>query len=147
MELMDNDYNRPQRCSKCGGVMIFRGVGEYRCEDCKNVEYDDYGKARKYIEEHHGATAAEIEAAIGISQKAIRQMLKDCRLEVAPDSKTFLTCEFCGIPIRSGRFCPICDRKRLNLEEEEKRKNKNNLLKGTGMGKKSDEGAKRFTRE
>ena len=31
-------YHSPAYCSKCGGVMIFRGVGEYRCEDCGNAE-------------------------------------------------------------------------------------------------------------
>ena len=27
----ENDiYNRPLICEKCGGIMIFKGVGEYR---------------------------------------------------------------------------------------------------------------------
>ena len=47
-------YNRPSVCSVCGGKMLFVGVGEYHCERCKNVEFDDYGKVRNYIEEHKG---------------------------------------------------------------------------------------------
>lgn len=39
-----NTYNRPTYCEKCGGVMVFKGVGEYRCEKCGYLDYDDYGK-------------------------------------------------------------------------------------------------------
>ena len=35
-------YNVPRLCKICGGVMVFKGVGEYRCEECGDVEYDDY---------------------------------------------------------------------------------------------------------
>ena len=34
-------YNIPRVCKECGGVMVFKGVGEYHCEDCGAVDYDD----------------------------------------------------------------------------------------------------------
>ncbi len=37
-------YNIPRVCQICGGVMVFKGVGEYHCENCGDVAYDDYGK-------------------------------------------------------------------------------------------------------
>ena len=78
-----NTYNRPTYCEKCGGVMVFKGVGEYECEKCGALEYDDYGKVRNYIEKHMGANAAQASKATGVSQKAIREMLKEARLEIA----------------------------------------------------------------
>lgn len=48
-------YNRPTYCAECGGVMVFKGVGEYQCEKCGYLDYDDYGKVRNYIEKHMGA--------------------------------------------------------------------------------------------
>ena len=54
-----NTYNRPTYCSECGDVMVFKGLGEYRCEKCGFLDYDDYGKARNYVEKHMGANAAE----------------------------------------------------------------------------------------
>ena len=36
-------YNIPRICQKCGGVMVFKGVGEYHCELCDFVDYDDAG--------------------------------------------------------------------------------------------------------
>ena len=78
-----NTYNRPTYCSECGGVMVFKGLGEYQCEKCGFLEYDDYGKARNYVEKHMGANAAEVAKATGVPQKSIRDMLKEGKLEIA----------------------------------------------------------------
>ena len=126
--------------------MVFKGVGEYECEDCKNRDYDDYGKVRLYVEKHHGATAIEVERETGVSQKAIRQMLKEERLEVAENSRAFLHCEICGASIRSGRFCAKCMTSANRQYEAEIRSQKKNL-QGYGQETQGESGAKRFTRE
>lgn len=138
-----DDYHRPVNCPKCNGIMVFKGLGEYKCEDCKYVDYDDYGKVRLYIEKHSGATAMEVEQATGVSQKAIRQLLKEERIMVAEGSAVFLKCEICGTEIRSGRFCPKCLTNHNRRIEEEARKKKN-LLQGYGTVEKGESGAKRF---
>lgn len=144
---LGDQYNIPRVCKKCGGVMVFKGVGEYRCEDCGEVDYDDYGKVRLYIEEHKGATAAQIESAIGVSQRSIRQMLKEGRLEVTKDSKTFLRCEACGKTIRSGQYCPECEIAVHRTLEAEQRAQLKKDIHGTGMVQKGEEGQKRFRRD
>ncbi|MEG1848311.1 MAG: flagellar protein [Lachnospiraceae bacterium] len=143
-----NTYNRPTVCSKCGGLMIFAGVGEYHCEECKHVDYDDYGKVRLYIESHRGATAAQIEEAIGVEQKAIRQMIRESRLEISAESRSFLKCDICGQPVRSGRYCPKCEAQyHKELEEEERERRAKLLGKGIGMDKEiGEKGSKRFQR-
>ena len=142
-QFLDADfYHRPIRCEKCGGIMIFKGVGEYHCEDCRHVQYDDYGKARLYIEKHHGANAAQVEAATGVSQKTIRQMLKDDKLEITADSNFFLKCEICGTNIRSGKLCPKCELNYHRRIEADERQNKD--VHGFGKANKTDSGAKRF---
>lgn len=142
-------YNVPRVCKKCGGVMVFKGVGEYHCEDCDEVEYDDYGKVRLYIEEHRGATAAEIESAIGVPQRTIRRLLKEGRLEVAENSRTFLHCELCGKEIRSGQYCPECEIKVHREMEAQQRKKlqmgKNSM--GFAKVKPGEEGQRRFIRD
>lgn len=145
MEFISPDnYHRPTICKKCGGIMIFKGVGEYQCEKCKAVDYDDYGIVRAYIEQHHGATAAQIEDATGIPQRTIRQMLKEERLEVAKDSICFLRCEICGENIRSGRFCDKCQKERKRLDEVKKREEKKKNIQGHSMGMTGGKGEKRF---
>ena len=112
MERRFNDgdiYNRPLVCEECGGIMIFKGVGEYQCEKCRHVAYDDYGKVRLYVEKHRGATTAQVSMETGVSQKSIRNMLKENKLEITQDSAAFLRCEVCGASIRGGRLCSKCE--------------------------------------
>lgn len=137
-------YHVPKICEKCGGVMIFKGVGEYHCEDCNEIAYDDYGKVRLYLESHKGATAVEIEAGTGVSQKTIRQMLKESRLQVAEGSKMFMHCEICGKELRSGRFCNECEVRAHRSLEEQQRKAK--VMRGVGMAEHGEEGQRRFIR-
>lgn len=145
-----NQYNRPIQCKECGGAMEFKGVGEYHCEDCGAIEFDDYGVVRNYIEEHRGATVAEISFATGVSQREINEMVKEERFEVSADSRTFLKCEGCGIQIRSGRYCPTCLRlaeaaEARKLHEEEMKQRK---LSGVAMGEmETAVGERRFKRE
>jgi hypothetical protein len=146
-----NQYNKPIRCKICGGDMIFQGVGEYQCEKCKSLEYDDYGKVRTYLELHRGATTSEISLATGVNQREINEMLREERFEVSVDSRTFLKCEECGAEIGIGRLCPTClrlkeaanNKKRKSEELEEKKK----VMTGIGMEKRDvATGEKRFKR-
>lgn len=140
-------YNRPYECKKCGGVMIFKGVGEYQCEDCGALDYDEYGIVRNYIEKHSKATMAYIAAQTGVSQKSIRQMLKEGRLEIAPDSRAFLKCEMCGKDIRSGSLCEQCEKSYHRSREEMERAGRKMTGYGTEREKLSKKGEKRFNRE
>lgn len=138
-------YHVPCKCAECGGIMIFKGVGEYHCEECGAVAYDDYGKVRLYLEDHKGANVVEVEHETGVSQKSIRQMLRESRLQVAENSRTFLNCEICKKTIRSGRFCPECELKvHRNVEEHMRRENK---LQGFAAAQAGDRGQRRFMRD
>lgn len=143
--LAPDGYNIPRTCVKCGGVMVFKGLGEYQCEDCGELVYDDYGKVRNYIDEHHGATALQVEEATGVSQKVIRRLLRDGRLEVAEGSKAFLHCDMCGKSIRSGRYCPECEMKiHRGLEAKQREAAHKNNVQGFSSNKQGDEGQRRF---
>lgn len=144
--IMDADNsNRPIYCRKCNGIMIFKGVGEYRCEDCGNLDYDDYGKVRNYVEKHPGATSAEVSTETGVTQKSIRIMLKEERLEIAANSSVFLSCEICGEKIFSGRFCKKCEASYHRNIEEKARSDRNSALSGHSTERpKGEEGAMRF---
>ena len=139
-------YHRPELCPECGGVMIFKGCGEYKCEKCRHIEYDDYGKVRNYVEKHAGVTAAQASDATGVKQKTIRTMLKESRLEIAEGSSTFLKCEICGVKIRSGRVCPKGEVE-FNRRMEQKLHERQKKMAGFGMGRDGEEGTKRFIRD
>lgn len=103
-------------------------------------------KSAFIIEAHRGATAAQIESAIGVPQRTIRLMLKEGRLEITPDSRSFLHCEICGKEIRSGTYCPECEMKMHRSMEAEERERRQKSLQGFGQGKKGEDGQRRFLR-
>lgn len=143
--LAPDGYSIPRACEKCGGVMVFKGLGEYQCEDCGELMYDDYGKVRNYIDDHKGATAVQVEEATGVSQKVIRRLLRDGRLEVAEGSKVFLKCDVCNKPIRSGRYCPECEMKiHRGLEAKQREISHKNNVQGFSGIQKGDDGQRRF---
>lgn len=147
--LLDVDNtNIPIYCEKCNGVMVYKGVGEYKCEECGHIEYDDYGKVRNYVEKHPGVTSAQVSIETGVSQKAIRGMLKEERLEISANSSVFLKCEICGESIVSGRFCKKCEATYHRSIEERARADRNSSLSGHSTERpKGEEGAMRFKKD
>ena len=96
-------------CAECGGEMKYAGLGEFRCVECGNVQFNDYGRVRAYLEAHPGAMQSEVSRATGVSPNRIRQLLVEERIEISANSNIFLNCEMCGMPIRSGSRCPKCE--------------------------------------
>ena len=141
-----NDYNRPTLCKSCGGIMVYKGLGEYQCEDCQQFDYDDYGKVRNYLDKHTGANVAEISSATGVTHKAIREMIKENRFEVIDNRGGYIRCEMCGKNIKSGRLCESCEILYHRQLEEEARGSKKSNISGYGEGTKGDEGHIRYTR-
>ena len=106
---------KPTGCSKCGGELEFRGHGEYRCKSCGNVETDDFGKVKKYLDANGPATALTISEATGVPIDRINGFLREGRVEIPENSEVYIRCEKCGTEIRFGRYCPACASK-LTME-------------------------------
>lgn len=78
-----HDLHKPTECPTCKSDQIeYLGLGQYRCKECLTIMYDDYGKTRKYIEEHPGATEVDVHTATGVSRDTIRQFVREDRFYV-----------------------------------------------------------------
>lgn len=121
----DDIYHRPVYCDNCDEVLIFYSPGRYKCEKCNNIQYDDYGKVREYLYDHRGATAEQVSEAVGVNPRAIRQMLKEEKIEEINSGRgrlSTLSCIKCMKPISSGKMCLNCMQTfNKKLEEEAKR--------------------------
>lgn len=82
MKRMVDAYNRLGVCEVCGGKLIFQGCGEYVCEKCGDITFDDYGKVRSYVETHENASVIDTAAATGVSQDAIRMMIRERKIRI-----------------------------------------------------------------
>lgn len=148
-KLLVDDIKRPMICVECGGILVYKGIGEYVCEECGKAEYDDYGKVRNYLEKHRGANVAEISDATGVSHKSIRDMIKDKRFEIIDNRGGYLRCEICGENISSGRLCSKCEEnyhRSVEAEARAQRQQKKNVS-GYGENAHGEQGSKRYTRE
>lgn len=95
-------------CPLCNSTTQYIGAGEYQCILCKHIITSNYGKIRTFLETNGPSTILEIEQALGIKKEEIKYYLKDSRLEITVNSKTFLQCEICHADIRSGKICDKC---------------------------------------
>jgi hypothetical protein len=148
--ILTGNIHVPKTCEKCGrAAPKYMGVGEYKCENCGFLMYDDFGLVRNYLDEHKGATQSQVSKATGVAMETIRQFLREERLEIVAGSGVFLSCEICNAPIRSGRYCEACaakvDRLRDAAKAAEHRSNKSNI-QGYATGTKGESGKRRFKR-
>lgn len=102
--------NRPVRCRECGGRLQYISGGKYECEKCGNVEKDDFGKVKDYLDEHGPTPAIVLASETGVHPDVIDNFLKTGRVEIPEGSEFYIKCERCGCNIRYGRFCPDCVR-------------------------------------
>lgn len=145
--LLQTEIMRPTLCKECGGVMVYKGIGEYQCEECEAIEYDDYGKVRNYLEQHRGANVAEISSYTGVSHKAIRELIKERRFEIIDNRGGYLRCEVCGVNITSGRLCSKCEESYHRSVEAKARSERKKSMSGYGDSSHGEQGTKRYTRE
>ncbi len=144
-----HNYHPPERCEECGSPLQYRGIGEYRCEKCGHLMYDDYGTVRNYLEINPGANSATVSAATGVSEKEIKNMLREEKLQIRPDSRSFLQCEACGKPVLSGRYCAECSKLAVAAAKKKKQKEELEEKKEHVVGVSTDfvfadKGRKRF---
>lgn len=96
-----------KNCRSCGRIFNYV-AGAVICPACREGQEAKFQEVKEYVREHKGAGIAEVAEACEVEPAQIRQWLREERLEVTEDSAVFLNCEFCGAPIRCGRFCEKC---------------------------------------
>ncbi len=96
-----------KNCRSCGRIFNYV-AGAIICPACREGQEAKFQEVKEYVREHKGAGIAEVAEACEVEPAQIRQWLREERLEVTEDSAVFLNCEFCGAPIRCGRFCEKC---------------------------------------
>ncbi len=96
-----------RNCKRCGKMFNYV-TGPVVCPACNEKSEEDFQKVKQYIEEHPGTSVAVTAEECEVEVAQIRQWLKDERLTFTSAEGSDLTCEKCGTPILSGRFCDKC---------------------------------------
>ena len=99
-----------RNCRKCGKIFNYIG-GMPICPACKDKEEEDFQRIKKYLYENPGASLTQVSTELDVSVETIKRFLREGRLEIAnEEGNLLLECENCGRSIKSGRFCPDCER-------------------------------------
>ena len=99
MELMN--------CRKCG-KMFQRVGGPPLCSECRKELEDKFTEVKKYVKENPQSNINKISADNDVPVPQINQWIREESLSFTEDSVVTLSCEKCGAPIRTGRFCQNC---------------------------------------
>ncbi|MCR4924012.1 MAG: hypothetical protein K5931_08420 [Lachnospiraceae bacterium] len=102
-------YHVPIYCSKCGNVLVFKGGGTYECEECKSIEYDDWGIVREYLYDHPNASVLDIENDTGVARRTVTTMLREGKIH-SVSKGGILHCKKCNKVIPYGHLCSECEK-------------------------------------
>ncbi|MGN1206566.1 MAG: hypothetical protein ACI4SQ_06215 [Eubacterium sp.] len=95
-------------CPECSCLMRYKYGGIFVCDTCGTESTNDYGKVKKYLEEHGPTNAFDLSQGTGVSSSKISSYLREGKLEIPENSEIFLHCKGCGTPIRFGEYCVRC---------------------------------------
>lgn len=101
-----------RNCKMCG--KLFNYVNSPICPACTKEMDKKFEDVKAYIYDHPGAGIKEVSEENEVSQSMIKRWIKEERLSFAEDSQVTFSCEKCGAPIRTGRFCVKCKGKMQN---------------------------------
>ncbi len=103
---LDNDENFI--CPNCDTPMHYKYAGIYICETCGAEELNDFGKIKRYLDEHGPTNAIELSAQTGVKRSKIGEFLRLGRVEIPENSPVYIHCKGCGVAIRYGNYCLEC---------------------------------------
>lgn len=98
-----------RNCRKCGRIYNFV-PGHYICPVCEAQREEDFQRTKEYVRDHPNCSVNEVVEECHVEMQQIQQWLREERLQLADTSGIMLTCEKCGEPIQSGRYCEKCKR-------------------------------------
>jgi len=93
-------------CPRCG--RFFTQIRSPICPACEKADEEVFQKLKVYIDENPACTMAELSQSTSISVGRITQFIREGRLEISKGMMNDITCEMCGKPVRTGRYCDKC---------------------------------------
>ena len=101
-----------RNCRGCGKLFNYIS-GPFICPSCREKMEEKFQEVKKYIQENPGSNVASVAEACEVEPNQIRQWIREERLEFASGASE-ISCEKCGAPIPSGRFCDKCKASMVN---------------------------------
>lgn len=95
-----------RNCPVCGKLFVY--TVRNMCPQCAKKDEENFEKVRQYLYDVPQATLEEITEKTGVPAKNVLEYLKEGRLMLKKSNRNILSCERCGAPILTGRYCDKC---------------------------------------
>ena len=99
--------NKLRNCTECGRAFIAVS-NEKLCRECQIKEEAKKTEVLAYVRENQGASIQEVIDNTGVSEKLVRQMIREGLFSNIDREDFYYPCNSCGRPIRSGTYCADC---------------------------------------
>lgn len=100
-------FDNITNCKKCG--RLFTQTSSKRiCPDCMKEIEEKFTEVREYVRDHPEASIMEVAKQNDVSVELIKQWVREERLMFTCAEASGISCEKCGVPIASGRYCNKC---------------------------------------
>ena len=102
-----------KNCKRCRRLFNYIN-GPALCPQCREELEKKFQEVKKYLFDNRGATIADVVENCEVEESQIRQWVREERLEFSAGVDIGMSCETCGAPITSGRFCEKCKASMIN---------------------------------
>ena len=106
-----------KNCRKCKRLFNYIS-GPAICPQCREELEKKFQEVKKYLFDNRGANIADVVENCDIDEAQVRQWIREERLEFSSGINVGVTCETCGAPISTGRFCEKCKASMINSFSE-----------------------------
>lgn len=96
-----------RNCKSCGNIFHY-AIGPVICPACKESREAQFQQVKQYLEENPQASITKVAEECDVDIQLIRQWLREERLQLSSNASLYLSCDVCGISIRSGKYCDKC---------------------------------------
>lgn len=96
-----------RNCKSCGRLFNYMS-GPPICSNCQRKLEEKFQEVKAYIEANPHCGVHQVAEEMDVSVKQIKQWIREERLTLTSAGADGITCEQCGSPICTGRFCDKC---------------------------------------
>ena len=102
-----------RNCRNCGRLFNYI-AGPPFCPNCKEELEKKFQQAKEFIRNNVHSTVRMVAEECDSPESQVKQWIREERLVFADGAVAGITCEVCGSPIATGRFCDKCKNQMMN---------------------------------
>ncbi len=102
-----------KNCRRCRRLFNYIG-GQPICPQCREELEKKFQEVKKYLFDNRNSNIHDVVENCDVEEQQVRQWVREERLEFSSGVDIGVTCENCGAPITSGRFCAKCKSSMIN---------------------------------